>query len=90
MRSQAPDADDPLLEPLRGPDTDGSLAVSLGVALAVVMGVLATVAPATALAALALVAGGYLLASAPSHPREWTARRRRRLCVPRTTVRVEV
>lgn len=90
MRPQAPDTDDPLLESLRGPDPDGSLAVSLAVALAVVLGVLATTAPAAALAALALVAGGYLLARLRRRAREGTARRRRRLCVPRTTVCVEV
>ncbi|QLG27524.1 hypothetical protein HUG10_08145 [Halorarum halophilum] len=89
MRSQAPDTDDPLLESLRGPDPNGSLAVSLAVALAVVLGVLATTAPVAALAAVALVAGGYLLAGVRRRAREGTGRQRR-LCVPRTTVCVEV
>ncbi|QLG61665.1 hypothetical protein [Halorarum salinum] len=90
MRPKPPDTNDPLLESLRGPRTDGSLATSLGVALAVVAGVLATTAPAVAAGVAALLAAGYLLAGLRRRGDGRDSRRRRRLCVPRTTVCVEV
>ncbi|WP_313694637.1 hypothetical protein [Halorarum halobium] len=90
MRPDHLNTDDALLVSRRGPKTDGSVLVSLAVTLAVVFGVLAASAPAVAAAAVVLVAAGFLLAEVRRRARAGVGRRRRRLCVPKTSVCVTV
>lgn len=57
------------------PDHDGSVAVTLGITLAVIGVVLASMAPVVTLGALGCLAAGYLAASLHARSRVRTGRR---------------